>query len=642
MKGNSIRKTLPRLTKIMIVVLILLLLPANMCFQLYLDHHQKLESSRQMFEHVKQVMEMNEADLQEERQNHSKVCIQKAEMAAYFVKYAPSVISDLEQTRELAAKLEIDEIHFFTADGELYAGTRPECYGFTFSSGPQIEFFLPMLQNTSLKLCQGIEPNTAEGKEMQYAAVWLKDQSGIVQVGLRPERLLEKMQEKNLQQLIAAIPFDDQGYLHILDTNQNRIVASSSPQFVGREISEFGTSVQRSAFPEKNVNITCDGEEFCTYTEPYKNYLLVRAYLTKHTFYDIAISTILLLSYILFAAIGVIGVIIWYINKHISKNLTMLNKELKKVEEGNLNGIVLNTGILEFDELILEINQILKSIELGWGRLSNLIDTSRIPLGIFEYNEFYKKAFVNEWMLKILDIEETTDLSQAAVKKLVCNKLKQAESCCVDPKEEIYQYSSNGDTVYIRIQKHKDEQSITYYVVDVSEWWKELHILRDESNRDTMTGLYNRRGMGQRLDQLFSDAKALGRAAVVMLDADGLKRINDMYGHQAGDEYLKAIGEALTSVPEEHSVCVRLGGDEFLLFLYGYQTYQQVDEGLALVRAKRGTAFRCDQLHEEQETVEFSMGYVYYPAEGEDYHSLMHLADERMYQDKKERKASRV
>lgn len=41
MKGNSIRKTLPRLTQLMIVVLILLLLPANMCFQLYLDHQQK-------------------------------------------------------------------------------------------------------------------------------------------------------------------------------------------------------------------------------------------------------------------------------------------------------------------------------------------------------------------------------------------------------------------------------------------------------------------------------------------------------------------------------------------------------------------------------------------------------------------------
>lgn len=143
MNENSIRTTLPRLTKLMIVVLILLLLPANMCFQLYLDHHQQAESSKQMFEQVKQIMEMNAKDLAEEVENHSRVCIQKAEMAAYFISHAPSVISDLNKVRELASKLEVDEIHFFTPDGRLYAGTHPRFYGYTFTSGPRRSSFCP-------------------------------------------------------------------------------------------------------------------------------------------------------------------------------------------------------------------------------------------------------------------------------------------------------------------------------------------------------------------------------------------------------------------------------------------------------------------------------------------------------------------
>ncbi len=641
MNGNSIRKTLPRLTKRMIVILVLLLIPANMCLQLSLNHHQQWESSTQIFEHVKQLMEMNEADLEEGRENHSKVCIQKAEMTAYFVSFAPSAINDLEQTRELAQKLEVDEIHFFSKTGELYAGTHPEFYGYTLSSGEQISFFLPMLKDTSLKLCQDITPNTAENRQMQYAAVWLKDRSGIVQIGMRPERLLEKMEEKSLQQLISAIPFDYQGYLHVYDLDAKQIVASSDPDIAGKSIEDFHITIQRSIFAKNNIHVTCEGTEYCTYTEHYKNYILVRTYLSKATMHDVMISTLLLLAYILFAAIGVIGIIVWYINKHISKNLTLLNEELKKVEEGDLNGIVLNTGILEFDELIFYINQILKSIELSWGRLSTLIDTSQLPLGIFEYNEFYKKAFVNAWMLKILGIDESSDLSQPALKQQIFRKLEQTENCCVDTKEGIYECASGSETIYVRLRKHKDEQSTTYYVTDVSSWWKEIHTLRDESNRDKLTGLYNRRGMSEKLDVLFADTNALGKAALVMMDADGLKRINDVYGHQVGDEYLKAISDVLLSIPSDHSVCIRLGGDEFLLFLYGYETTQQLDETIAQVRSKRGTVFCCDQLT-QQEMLEFSIGCTYYPADGQDYHQLMHLADEKMYAEKKDRKAGRL
>lgn len=585
-------------------------------------------------------MELNELDLQEERETHSRVCIQKAEMAAYFVSFSPDVLFDLEETRRLAQKLEVDEIHFFTPEGTLFAGTHPEHYGLTLSSGEQMRFFLPMLADKSMQLCQEITRNTAEGIQMQYAAVWLWDGSGLVQIGMRPDRLLEKMQEKSLEQMIFAIPFDDQSHLHIFDTEKQQIVASSDKRLVGSCPDHLHATIYPSIFSSHNLHVRYDGAVFCTYIEQNGPYTLVHTYLVEHILYNVAVSTLLLLAYILFAAIGVIGIIVWYINKHLSKNLTKLNAELKKVEEGNLNGIVLNTGILEFDELISEINQILKSIELSWGRLSLLINTSGLPLGVFEYNKFYKKSFVNAWMLRFLDMKDTPGLSQAAFKQQLCLRLQQIEeSCCVDPIEEIYEYRRENDTIYLRLSKHQDEQSTTYYAMDVSSWWKKLHTLWDESSRDKLTGLYNRRGMAQKLDLLFSDAHTLGKAALVMVDGDGLKRVNDLYGHQVGDQYLMSIGQVLTTVSEEHSICVRLGGDEFLLLLYGFSSHQQIDDCLARIRAMRGSAFCCDQLA-HPEKLEFSMGWAYYPAEGEDYSLLMRLADERMYQEKKARKFS--
>ena len=223
-KSNSIKKTLPKLTRIMIIFLLALILPVNVVVQLRMLHESQHESSMEIFGQLEQLMEMNQKDLIRSKEEFSEKAIQSAEMAAYFVKYHPEVTSDLEQSRELAAKLDVDEIHYFTPDGEIYFGTHPEYFGYTFRSGAQMMFFLPMLGDKSLKLCQEITPNTAEGKEMQYAAVWMDDGSGIIQIGMEPRRLLEEMEEKSLTKIISSLPFDLRGFLHVIDRNSKQIV----------------------------------------------------------------------------------------------------------------------------------------------------------------------------------------------------------------------------------------------------------------------------------------------------------------------------------------------------------------------------------------------------------------------------------
>ena len=171
MQNSSIKKTLPRLTRLMMVILIMLILPANIYLQLLLQHRSQQESSREVFSQLEQVIETNEETLEKTKEDFSTKCIRSAEMAAYFVEHFPEAITDLAHVQELAKKLDVDEIHFLTGDGRIYAGTHPEYYNYTFDSGKQMEFFKPMLSDHSLKLCQEIQPNTAEGKEMQYAAV---------------------------------------------------------------------------------------------------------------------------------------------------------------------------------------------------------------------------------------------------------------------------------------------------------------------------------------------------------------------------------------------------------------------------------------------------------------------------------------
>ena len=637
-KNNSIKKTLPALTRTMIVFLLILILPVNVMIQLRMLHQSQQDSSMETFGQLEQLMEMNQHDLERGKEEFSEKTIQSAEMAAYFVKHHPETISSLEESKELAAKLDVDEIHFFTPEGEIYAGTHPEYYGYTFHSGEQMMYFLPMLEDKSMKLCQEITPNTAEGKEMQYSAVWMDDGSGIVQIGMEPRRLLQEMEEKSLTKIISSLPFDLHGFIHILDKNTNKIVASTREELIGTDIdTKTLSSAQKNGQTELHQYF--NGEKYCIYTHNYGDYLLLRTYLSKYPIHDIVISTLLVLAYIGICATAVIWIIGWYINKKLVSNLTVIVDNLKKIEDGNMENVTLQTQIAEYDELIFYINQMLNSIRLNWNKLTSIIDKSQFPVGIFERNSFYKRTFINIRLLEILGIIHESELPASELATLVENRLQEALKRTIDEQEHIYGYDRNGTPVCLRIEKDSDAQSTTYYVTDVSLWWSELDQLRDESNLDFLTDLYNRRGFSIKLNKLFTEPEKLGYGMMIMVDADNLKKMNDVYGHHTGDEYLKEIAKLLSSVSGISSVCARLSGDEFAVFLYGYSSLHQLETILLSMKAARGKTFKLEA-SDTEETLEFSIGAAFYPADGQNYHLLMHIADEHMYFEKRNRRIS--
>ena len=221
------------------LILILLILPADLWLQLTLQHHNQMESSMELFGQVEQLIESNKEILQHEEEEFKDMCIRAAEMAAYIIRQDVTALEDMDKMKEMAEKLNVEEIHFFTPQGEIVAGTDPEYYGYTLYSGEQMDFFLPMLEDRSLKLCQEITANTPEGKPMQYAAVWMEDGSGIVQIGMSPEHHLQMVNHNRLQAIFSEIPYDLRGYLHIVDASDNTVVASSDQQMVGTDMSEL-------------------------------------------------------------------------------------------------------------------------------------------------------------------------------------------------------------------------------------------------------------------------------------------------------------------------------------------------------------------------------------------------------------------
>ena len=183
---------------------------------------------------------------------------------------------------------------------------------------------------------------------------------------------------------------------------------------------------------------------------------------------------------------------------------------------------------------------------------------------------------------------------------------------------------------------HNSEGKVTGAVIvfrDVSAARAQSEQIIHLAEHDSLTGLPNRLLLCDRVGQAISLARRHGgRAAVLFLDLDGFKRINDSLGHAAGDEFLKSVAKRLQSCVRTPDTVSRQGGDEFVLLLQDLR-----EPGDAAVTARRVLQAVSEvQLAGHPELhVTASIGISVFPDDGLDAETLIKNADVAMYQAKK-------
>ena len=150
---------------------------------------------------------------------------------------------------------------------------------------------------------------------------------------------------------------------------------------------------------------------------------------------------------------------------------------------------------------------------------------------------------------------------------------------------------------------------------------------------DPLTGLANRRLLTERISAALNNARRnKSGMAVIYLDLDGFKLINDTRGHGAGDELLKVVAQRLESVVREEDTVARVGGDEFMIALWHVGSMDDV----ATVAAKLVKEVSQPYVINNQRlTVTTSAGVGVYPMHGEDADALMKSADSALYEAKR-------
>ena len=169
-------------------------------------------------------------------------------------------------------------------------------------------------------------------------------------------------------------------------------------------------------------------------------------------------------------------------------------------------------------------------------------------------------------------------------------------------------------------------QGLVGFFRDVTERKK----LEKISMTDAMTGLYNRRGFNEIIIRYINQYKEDNSDfAIIVLDVDKFKNINDMYGHEFGDDVLKAVARGLRYVAADNSVVIRLGGDEFVV-IHQYKNLIELDSIMEEIRVEFS---KITKIKNRDVRVSASMGMALY-SESKDIEDALDLADKRMYSDK--------
>ncbi|MDD2648000.1 MAG: diguanylate cyclase [Eubacteriales bacterium] len=147
---------------------------------------------------------------------------------------------------------------------------------------------------------------------------------------------------------------------------------------------------------------------------------------------------------------------------------------------------------------------------------------------------------------------------------------------------------------------------------------------KEKASIDPMTGVLNRSAFVERLSAVFTD-KEKTSYAVILIDLDGFKQINDSFGHAVGDQALYEVGQSLLSVVSSGDILGRIGGDEFMIFARGIESQAVAEKRAIQIQALLRRAYSLDV------NLSASIGIAFYPSDGSDFKTLYRNADIALY-----------
>ena len=327
--------------------------------------------------------------------------------------------------------------------------------------------------------------------------------------------------------------------------------------------------------------------------------------------------------------------------RKLSRPISRLSDEVAHARESRSSIPMLSaTGIIELDRFSSAFTQLGREVLDTSTKFLRIMDMASVELGGYELRSAPDSIYVTDNFFDLLGMPgvDADDLTAQSFRELL---QRFERSCPHSPAPDgamLYHIRlPSGKERYLRIETTHEDGAQVGLAEDVTANTLEKLRIEHERDYDTLTDLYNRRAFRRICAEFFCSPEKLGHAALLMFDLDNLKQINDTFGHDWGDEYIRLTGECFAKNAPARTVCARISGDEFNALFYGYNDQDTLRADICALKAALEQS--VVQLPSGRELrVSVSGGVAWYPESSTNLITLRKYADFAMYQVKHSRK----
>ncbi len=316
-----------------------------------------------------------------------------------------------------------------------------------------------------------------------------------------------------------------------------------------------------------------------------------------------------------------------YVAFSISNPVTLLSHQVEKMDPDE--PIILpSTNIKEIDEFSQRIEQLSIHVVSSASRLSTIINLVGIPIGGFEIDYLTKRVFATDSLYNIIKLEKIGRYIPLSQWEKITEKIKKIKEYSY---EDVYRYPiSSESTIWIRMKTATERKKSYGVIMDCTEEIKENQRLQFERDHDSLTKILNRNSFNRKARELIiSNPKKIG--ALLFCDLDNLKYLNDNYGHDFGDQYIKNAAIFVSAFEKIGGISARMAGDEFTVFIHGYDSREQLKEDIdKVMKENRNIQLILPDGNEQR--LRMSTGIAWYPKDATNIEILIKYADFAMYE----------
>lgn len=464
---------------------------------------------------------------------------------------------------------------------------------------------------------------------------------GITVDGITYTGLAVSYDNSDVERMLGDEAYKDQSDCYIVDSAGN-VILSIEPKteiddmvdnlidFIGDNATDYDTSDFKDV-----KNKIADGSDGCfSFTYNNKDYYMtyqptgikdwsivgiVEAKAVSSFMFQVQYSTILLIG-IMF--ICVILLIFMYVLKNTrlklqKEKLTVMavshEKEISDMLLNSLARIVDRYALCDIENDTYEYHE----------RLARRLYPER-----GSYRDLVE-AISNRYTL--ISEEENKDISELLSLENIYGKIKNERDFF---KFECAEKNSKLFLSMTIIPARWEDGRLTQYLL-VSQNIGEMHRMADLANTDMLTELYNKRYFETIMNMRAQRGKAF---AMIFMDLDFFKPVNDIYGHPVGDEVLRNVGKRIINSIRTADYAFRIGGDEFACILDGDVDEEECLESIDRLEKVINSPYN---IHGHKIKIGVSCGYALYPSDADTVESLLKIADSRMYAEKEQHHADR-